>query len=345
MRTYIKQLFIVVIALITVLAGWPAGQARAADLNNRSVTIGTSTPSATTSYRFRFDIPSVNTVGSIVIEFCQTSPLYAVTCVLPSGFNASAATLTSQTGEVGFSIDPSSTNNTIVLTRSPSLTSIGTARYNFSGIVNQDFIGTSYIRVATHASTDGSGPRIDSGGLAYSTAYGVSVDAYVPPYLTFCVGVTVAGDCSSATGQFLGFGELTSNAPRYLTSQYAGATNDPGGFSASVTGVTMTSGSNVIPALASPTPSFPGTSQFGMNVRSNTNPGVGADPSGLGTSMPTSDYSQANLFTFKNNQVVSASNLSTDFNLFTVTYLVNVRQGQAPGVYNTTLTYIAVAAF
>ena len=171
-----------------------------------------------------------------------------------------------------------------------------------------------------------------------------TVNGFVPPYLSFCVGITVAGDCSFASGQLLNFGELSKVSPKFLTSQFAGATNDPGGFSTSVTGVTMTSGTNTIPSLSIPQFSSPGVSQFGMNLRSNTNPAVGADPSGIGTSAISPNFANPNLFSF-NNQIVTNSTIPTDYNVFTVSYMVNISNSQSPGVYNTTLTYIAVAAF
>lgn len=343
MRAFVGRICLGIISLFLVSYSFSAST-YANDLLNRSVTIGTSAVSANTTYNFKFDIGTVASVGSIVIDFCATSPLYTVACVPPSGLDVSAAVLVSQLGETGFLVDPSTTNNRLVLTRAPVMTSLITARYNFSNIINQDYVGVSYARIATFASTDGSGSRIDSGGLVFATSNKISVHTYVPPYLTFCVGVTVAGDCSSASGEFLGFGELSSTEPKYLTSQYAGATNDPTGFSTSLTGVTMTSGTNVIPALSSPTPSISGVSQFGMNLRANSSPNVGNEPSGIGTSVASVDYNTPNQFVFKN-QVISSSPLSTDFNLFTVSYVVNIAESQPPGIYNTTLTYIATAAF
>lgn len=344
MNRFLRSTRYLVIVLILAIYSLDVSKVNASDLLNRSMTIGSSVASANTSYNFRFNIGTVATVGSIVIDFCDTSPLYTVACGPPGGFNASAAVLSSQSGETGFLIDSSTTNNRLVLTRTPSLTSMVTATYNFTNVINPNYVGTVYARVATFASTDGSGSRIDSGGLAFAMTRGISVNVYVPPYLTFCVGVTVAGDCSSASGEFLGFGELSTIQPKYLTSQFAGATNDPGGFSTFVSGITMTSGTNIIPALSTPTVSTAGISQFGMNLRANSSPGVGSDPSGVGTSTPISDYDQPNRFTFKN-QVVTSSPLPTDFNLFTVSYVVNIAQGQPPGIYNTTLTYIATAAF
>lgn len=334
---------LVIFGSVLILQSFAVTKA-APELSSRSVTIGTSRPGSISTYRFNFTVQSVANLGSMEFEFCINSPLVGNPCTPPLGFSASVATLNAQSGETGFSIDAASSINRIVISRPAAMSSSVPVSYTFGNITNPSDVGTAYVRIATYSSMDGTGPRTDEGGVAFSMVNGIAVASYVPPYLTFCVGVTVAGDCSSANGQSLNFGELVSNKPSFLTSQFAVATNDFTGYSATVNGVTMTSGTNVIPGLGIPQGSQTGVSQFGMNLRSNTNPAVGGDPSGIGTSSIAPDYAQPNSFVFKN-QVVTTSNTSTDFNLFTVSYLVNVASSQPPGVYNTTLTYIATASF
>jgi hypothetical protein len=81
-----------------------------------------------------------------------------------------------------------------------------------------------------------------------------------------------------------------------------------------------------------------------MNLRVNTSPAVGSNPSGVGTGVISPSFSVPNSYFF-NNQVVASSVKSTDFNVFTVSYIVNISGDQQPGIYTTTLTYVAVAAF
>ena len=314
-------------------------------LLNRSITIGNSVISANTQYKIDFDYSTVGSVGSVKFEFCENSPLVYLPCVPPAGIDVSASVLAVQSGETGFIVDPLTTTSTIVLSRPSALTSVIPSSYTFTNVSNPSLNTTTFVRVTTYASIDTSGPFTDDGSMAFSTVDNVTVNGFVPPYLSFCVGVTVAVDCSSASGQQLNFGELSKTSPNFLTSQFAGATNDPGGFSTSVTGITMTSGTNVIPALNGfPQSSQAGTSQFGMNLRFNSSPAVGSDPIGVGTSVISPQFNVSNNFFF-NNQVVTNSTLPTDYNVFTVSYLVNVSNSQSPGVYNTTLTYIAIAAF
>jgi hypothetical protein len=317
----------------------------ASPLSSRSVTLGSSLPSANTTHRFGFTIPGIAPVGSVEFEYCDNSPFIGEICTAPPGLNLSGAVLSGQTGETGFSIHPSSTSNRLVITRAPVATSALPVTYTFSNAINPNGSNkTVFVRLSTFASTDASGGRLDSGAVVFSTASAVTVQGYVPPYLTFCVGVTVTLDCTSGFGSRLDFGILTPAQTRFLSSEFSGATNDVGGFSTSVTGVTMTSGNNTIPALVSAQSSQPGVGQFGMNLRANSAPIVGQDSQGPGSSIAQPPLDTPNIFAF-NNQIVTISSVPTDFRKFTASYIVNVAPSQKPGIYSTTLTYIAVAAF
>jgi hypothetical protein len=319
--------------------------ASANPLSTRSVTVGSSAPGTVTTHRYNFNIDTVNTVGSIEFEYCTNSPEIGSSCNAPPGLNVSAANISAQTGETGFAIDPSTTANRLVISRAAGLTSAIPVSYTFSNVTNHSApFYTVFVRVATFSSTDGTGSRVDSGAVAFATTSAISVSGFVPPYLTFCVGVVVALNCVNASGTSLDFGELSKTQPRFLTSQFSVATNDPGGYSTTLAGTTMTSGNNIIPGLAPPQTSQPGTSQFGMNLRANSNPAVGANPTGVGTGAISPNYNIPNQYFF-NNQVIASSPIPSDFNLFTVSYVVNVSDAQSPGVYSTTLTYIASAAF
>jgi hypothetical protein len=334
---------ILLIIVVSVFFMFPFGNA--AEFSNRSVTIGTSVPSAITTHTFNFDVVTSGTLGSIELEYCENSPLVGLPCTPPVGFSALSATLSSQTGETGFSIHANSTSNKIILTRTPAAASPQAVMYELSNITNPSAAAqTSYVRISSFASDDGTGARIDTGGVAFSTTGDLSVSLFVPPFLIFCVGVSVAPDCTTATGNRLDLGELSFTATRSVTSQFAGATNDVNGYVVTLAGNTMTSGNNVISAIAAPTPSTTGTSQYGINLRANTVPVVGQNPLGAGTASPDADLNQPNVFIFKNGTIVNATN-STDFNTFTVSYIVNVNAGQAPGIYSTTATYIATAQF
>lgn len=320
--------------------------AYSADLYNRSLSLSTSAPGSPASHTFTFNIVTAGVLGSIEFEYCSNDPFIGGPCTAPAGLSLSGASLGAQLGEIGFIIDPSSTVNKFILSRAPVPATPQPATYRFDNVINPSTLGqTVYVRLSTYASNNATGPRIDTGAVVLSTSGGLGTVVYVPPFLIFCVGITVSPNCSSSLGSNIDLGELSTTTPRVATSQFAGATNDPGGYSTSIIGITMTSGNKTIPALAVPSPSSPGNSQFGINLRANTVPVVGQNPAGVGTAAVSPNYNSPNLFMFQNGSQLISSSTTTDFNTFTVSYLVNIGAAQSPGVYNTTATFVATAAF
>jgi hypothetical protein len=318
----------------------------AANLSSRQVVIGSSLAGANTTHNYSFTIPTAGTLGSIEFEYCSNTPFTGTVCAVPGGLDVSGAVMDAQTGETGFSVDYGlSTANKLVISRLATLNLASQpATYNFSNIINPASNNTTYVRISTFASNDTTGPRTDEGAVLFSTVNSVTVEGYVPPYLTFCVAITVSLNCSNLSGNFISLGELSKNSANAATSQFSGATNDPGGYSTFLAGNTMASGTNVIPALNPSQPSNPGSSQFGINLVANSNPGIGQNPTGPGSSVAAPGFNSPNQFRF-DNTVISSSTLPTNFKIFTVSYLINVSAGQKPGVYSSTFTYIATAAF
>lgn len=315
-------------------------------LSNRSIRLGDSRISISTSYDFQFDLTIAGNLGSIRFEFCSNDPLPLEPCTAPSGFDISGAALSNQTGETGFVIDPATTTNDLLLSRAPSAAITQTVTYDFSSVINPDTAGTHYVRVLTYATNDGTGVSTEEAGLAFAIIGDFTVSAFVPPYLQFCVGITITShNCATATGDAINFGTLTANSPKFATSQMAGSTNGVGGLAITLIGTTMTSGVHTITALNTRGPSIPGFSQFGLNLRDNSSPNVGINATGPGTIVPIGNYDVVNEFVFNNGDQIANSPLSTEFNTLTASYIVNINEDQPPGVYTSTLTYVATATF
>jgi hypothetical protein len=315
----------------------------ALQLQNRSLRIGSPNASVATTHGFAFDYPTTGTVGSVSFEYC-TSPLPTQSCVGPAGLDASGAVLQSQSGETGFSI-VSTTGNVIIIGRTPSASSLVSGNYTFSGVVNPSFIGSFFTRISTYASNNGTGPKTNEGSVVSSTAQGIGISTEVPPILIFCAAVTIPALCDSASGSFIDLGELKKTTTATGTSQMMGGTNADFGYVISANGTTMTSGNNIIAAMNAQGPDQAGTAQFGINLRANTAPAVGANPNGSGIAAPTSGYNTPNQFKFVNGDVIAASPDVTDYVKLTVSYIVNIPSGQPPGFYSTTITYVCAATF
>jgi hypothetical protein len=338
--------FMVVLAVILLFISLVITiSVNAADLTNRSVTIGSSVAGATTTHDFRFNTSTNASIGSVVFEYCSNLPIYGAPCTPPTGLNVSGVGIFSQSGLNGFSVSGLTNANRIVLTRAPIVFAPLLANILFSNAVNQNTVSTSYVRISTHSSIDGTGSPIDNGSVVYATSDSVGIGGYVPPFLTFCVGETVQIDCSSTSGSLASFGEFSEFSTNTVTSQFSAATNDDTGYNTFINGQTMTSGNEIINPLAVNSPSIVGNSQFGMNLRANTSPSSGSNVGGSGTGIPAPNYNIPNSYRFVNGELIASSVLPTDFNRYTVTYIVNVSDNQRPGTYSTTLTYTAIASF
>jgi hypothetical protein len=314
---------------------------------SRSLIIGSSVPDDVTTYRLGFTVATAGALGSIKLEFCENSPLLADTCDPPAGFDISSATLLSESGETGFNIDALTTANSLLLSRTPAVSAGGVqVAYELGNVHNASAPGTSYARISTYATSDGSGPISDEGGLAYSLNPAFAVSAEVPPYIIMCVGVSITGtDCLTASGDYVNMGDFSPNAPRTGSTQIVLATNAANGYIINVSGNTMTSGNNVIPNLASPTVSVPGVSQFGINLRANSSPSSGVDPSGGGSGSPAPDYNIPNRYTYRPGDIIASFNNVENYRKYTITFLVNVSRTQAPGIYSSTYTFIGLGNF
>jgi hypothetical protein len=331
-----------VILCLIPYAFW-SGQASAQSLGSRQVIISNAAPSEIANDTFNMTLTSTDLVGSIDFQYCSNSPLTQESCTAPTDMSASGVALTAQSGNTGFSVDPiDSTANSIIITRAPSAGVLTPSSYTFTGITNPSYYNrTTYVRISVYSSIDASGAADEFGAVAFSTVRNFTVGAYIPPFLDVCVALTVSVDCSTSVGNSIDMGILTPLTTGDSTSQISAATNDNSGYSVYVMGPTMTSGNNIIPSSSTPTPSKIGLSRFAINLRKNTSPVVGADPDGNGTAQPLSSYNTPNLYSYNSGDEIASSDTSTDFTRMTVSYVVNVASTQPPGVYATTLTYVA----
>jgi len=347
LRPYTITLIIAV--LLTAVAGplLRIEVSEGTNLTTRGLQLSDARTGLSVTYKMRLGGVSAGNVGSIRLQLCANDPFPGQPCTAPVGLSASGTTLLSQSGMTGFSVHSSSTANEIILTRVPFASVATVATYELSNITNPSAVGTYYGRIETFASTDATGPQKDKGGLAFDVQPGpVSVSTTVPPYLLFCVGATIQPyDCSTATNEGVDFGEFSPSRTATGKTQLLAATNADFGYNITVNGPTLTSGVNVINPLSSPDISRVGTSQFGLNLRANSTPPAGQEILGAGTGSPGSGYGNPNYYRFNPGTIVASSSNPDYYRLYTATYIVNVSRNQAPGVYVSTLNFIALATF
>lgn len=317
-------------------------------LTTRYDQISSSRASAIATHLFGFKYTNLSTpVGSVTFEFCSNSPVPNDACTAPNGLDLTSVIVATQSGEIGFTIHPNSTVNKLILTRPAIIpTSPVASTYQLNQVKNPNAVGSYYVRLQTHSSTNGSGADIENGGVVFAISPAVTVTAEVPPYLKLCVAVTIANlDCSTATSFFSDLGELIPSQTSKTSSQFMIATNAPSGFTVSISGPTLTSGNNIIAGRTTPGPAAPNTSQFGINLRANAVPAIGSERTGGGTGTINSNYNLPNQYMYSNGDALLTSPTTSDYEKFTISYIVNVNGSQAPGYYAGTFSFICLANF
>lgn len=377
---------IFLIAMAFLVAGSPfllTRQASAAQITNRSLTLqagatdGGSSPGGVVNHLYNFTLPASSSVGSIMFQYCETAAdVGLATCVTPTGLDTTSATLGSETGITGFTLN-NTTNGSPYLARA-SLFNIGASPVNVSyqlqsvtnpeyGATVPDTNRTFFVRIITFSSLNATGSPVDNGTVAASTAEPIILTGIMPESLVFCTGETIGldiatstvPDCSTATAGLISFNQLFSpTSTAVSSSQMAASTNAGFGYAISVNGPTLTSGSNTIAGMGTTGAPVPGTAQFGLNLKANTaavsNPEVGLEvaPVPNGTNFrgqASTGYDTVDQFKFTTGDTVAMSDNATagasDAQIYTVSYIANVPGSQAAGTYTSTLTYICTATF
>jgi hypothetical protein len=207
-------------------------------------------------------------------------------------------------------------------------TSVGdtvTVGYQNTNCNNYD--ATLYSMSATTNATVGDG-----------SAYTIKACAkIVPILLTFSVSTNAVG-----------FGTLSSSGPRYATTSggngteieahtISASTNASSGYSITVNGATLTSGTKTIAAIgATNTASSTGTPQFGLraNITSGTG-AVSAPYAASGFALDTASFPD---------EVATGAGDSTT-TVYSVRYVGNISPTTAAGTYTSNLTYVVTGTF
>jgi len=328
---------------VTLLMILTPFSANGAALSPRNIQVGSSAQSVVTTYVANATTATTANIGSIKFEFCMAA---TGACVVPGGVITTSAALIAQSGAVGFSM-VNGTNGAPYITRVAANITSGTAlSYTLGSITNPAATNTTYfVRITTYTGNDGATGPTDNGTVALSTAQPIQLTGVTPEILVFCVGTAIASDCTSVSGNTIDFGDFSPTLTRSATSVMQAQTNAANGYSITVNGTTLSSGANTIAALAAQTASTIGVSQFGLNIRANTTPAVGANPTGAGSGTFSANYGTPNAYRFVTGDSVAQAALPTNSNTFTSSYIVNIGGAQAAGVYTATITYICTASF
>ncbi len=276
-------------------------------------------------------------------------------------------------------------NKLVLTRTAASVSSGQTVNITVVGVENPTASNTSfYARILTYAVTATAqaytsgtpGAYADAGGSALSTADQITIQAKVQERLTFCVYTSAAaytscGSVSTTNPVVLGDanGVLSPTLPSINKSaKYNVTTNASNGVTIRAKGAVPTSGSNTIDAIAagnsSGTTSTTGSEQFGLCTYRDT----GGGTTGLTASAPYNSASCSgttagqgagndNSATFGYDTTTSNDNVTStygdtiatktagDFSTGILVFLGNISNATEPGIYTSTLTFIATGNY
>jgi hypothetical protein len=339
---------------------------------------GTGGNGAQTRHTFNFTEGTVGaTVGSIEFLYC-TTPLPGTTCTAPVGLDASTVTSVGGTTASGWSLGTSGnapTANNIRITRTASnITDTQNIAFGNGGS-GTDYIKNPtadneefFVRITTYA-TNAWGTVVDQGTVANSTAEQIEVTAKVQETLNFSVGTTPTdplNSCVSLTGSALGLGlapdyVLDFNTAYDARSYFRVSTNANIGTAIYYSGDTLKFGGNDIAAIGTTaTASDVGTEQFGLAIDVTDATAFGhlfnsliPQPpydNGDGTITDGGDatfaYDVASVTTpalIADSTAAGTKTIICDTG--SVRYLGNISTTTPPGVYTSTITYLATPTY
>ena len=165
--------------------------------------------------------------------------------------------------------------------------------------------------------------------------------------LIFCLAQQVEENCTGTDDTyFKDMGELNSTSTVTAQSQMAVGTNASAGFVITANGDPPSAGTTTIDGMTTPTASRPGTNQFGINLVANTSPAIGENPQGPFTNaVPSAGYGVADQYKYVSGDTVAYSPNVSLMRKFTVSYVLNASPSLKPGVYSTTITFVASGRF
>jgi hypothetical protein len=338
-------------------------------LQSRSAELGSSLTGVSNAVRFHWNTGTAGTVRGIRLQVCANSPVYSVSCALPSG-GFSASSLAGVGGSLSGGWSYAASAGTAILTKAAgdTLAIPSAVTVNIAGYKNPGSVGTFYFRVTTYSSTGlSTGSELDFGGIAVSTTRSITGSGSINAKMVFRVANAVAVNCdgqtnipdpTDVTADFVTLGPNPGSLSQASvgTAQFCVATNARQGFVVSYHDAALGgpdkgffNGLHEFP-VSNVFTSAPGTEQFGFNLRDNSAPDFGIDPDGTGvvSDLTNPNYSTVNRFSYNDTGFSSTLAQKGGPNIssrYTISYLANINSSTPSGTYLAHQIFTCTATF
>lgn len=209
--------------------------------------------------------------------------------------------------------------------------------------VDELFIGTG-------GSNDSASPSYQGRASIGDLGVGNSASTFFQAYASFTTtGDPVLEAVVSSTS--LDLGTLSSSATSSGTATFSVRTYLASGYVVITRGAppTSESGATIAPMTAGGVSSI-GTEQFGMNLKDNSTPNIGAEAAQIPDSSfsygyASTGYGTANNFRYNTGDTIAQSDSSSGQTDYTISYIVNISPITEAGVYVFTQDLIVVGTY
>lgn len=157
----------------------------------------------------------------------------------------------------------------------------------------------------------------------------------------------------AVAGGLIDFGDLETNVTKYGSATFAVRNYLSSGYVIRIGGNSLTNSVNTnesIAPMSVAAGSSQGTEQFGVNLRANTTPPVGADPtqapdSTFSFGSAASGYNTVDQFKFASNDIIAESSASSGTTTYTISFIANIATNTPAGTYVGSYYMIAIPTF
>ncbi len=148
----------------------------------------------------------------------------------------------------------------------------------------------------------------------------------------------------------LNFGALSNSVTTYGTAAFSVLNYTAYGYNVAILGDTPSNGLHNLTAMNTTGPSVIGTEQFGINLRNNTNPDVGADAvqvpsSSFSFGSPTANYNSVDNFRYVAGENIATAPKSSGQTDYTISYIVNTSTTTPGGQYSGNQTILCTGTY
>lgn len=208
-------------------------------------------------------------------------------------------------------------------------------------------------------SSIGPGGNLDSGSASYQIESGqqsvgnTGVGESGSTNYTTQSGDTTTADprlsCVLNSGS-LNFGGLSNSVTVYGTATFSVLNYTSYGYNVTILGNTPSNGLHNLTAMSSTGPSVIGTEQFGINLRDNATPNVGADPvqtpsGSFSYGTATANYNTADNFRYVAGEAIATAPRSSGQTDYTISYIVNTSSNTPGGQYTGSQTILCTGTY